>query len=256
MSSKFISHINENLDKWLITIFTGVFMFIVLYVYRGYNLEDTASYSGHNLLFRAMAHSTATSLLFFVSEFYLRPYFKIHSSKRYLIWTIGIVFIGINVTFLLFNYFWLWTELVWKSYWVFYYEYPLIICFPIIIARLIGNKRKKSDINNENHLVFVSENGKNSFRVRPEHLLYLQSSDNYIEIYYLTNRETRKYLLRNSLKVIEQKYTASPYLVRCHRSFMVNPTNVDHIVQDSKVTSLNLAHSSIPVSKKYLPFFQ
>lgn len=251
-----MSHIIENLEKWMTSIFTGFFVFIVLYVYKGYDIDQIESYSGHSLLFRALSHCAATSLLFFISEFYGRPYFKINTNKQYLVWSIGVILIGVNMTFLIFNYFWNWTELVWESYRLFYYEYPFIVFFPILIARLIGNQRVKTYINIEHHLVFASENGKAKFRVKPEHLLFLQSSDNYVEIFHSINGEVRKHLLRNSLKEIEKIYATSPYLKRCHRSFIVNPKNVDHIVQDSKVTTLNVGGSNIPVSKKYLPFFQ
>lgn len=255
MYKNLVSHLNENLEKWLMSLLPGLFMFLVLFVYRAYNIQQSVSFSGHSLIFRSIVISFATSLLFYLSEFYARPYFKIKQGMAYSIWTLGIVLIGINITFLIFNYFWLWTELIWKSYLLFYYEYPLIICFPIILAQLIAKGINRSAFTCETLMVFESENRKSSLSIKPEQLLFLQSADNYVQINFLERGVLKKHLIRTSLKEIEGKHISSPYLKRCHRSFMVNPKNIDTIIKNSKITNLKMASSNIPVSKKYQAHF-
>ena len=246
----------NGLEKWLVSILTGLFMFMVLYVYKAYNIEQTDSFSGHSLLFRAIAHASLTSLLFFIAEFFVKPYFSLKTNAKFVLWYAAVIFTGINLTFLLFNYFWQWTELYWSSYWLFCYEYPLVVCIPIAIARLAGGKHKKVKVADEDMLVFVSENGKNRLSIKPECLYYLKSADNYLEVYYVLNDEVKKHLLRASLKQIEEGFTDHPHLVRCHRSYIVNPKNIKSIVQTSKGISLNMDHFHVPVSKKYEAGFQ
>ncbi|MEQ6119248.1 LytTR family transcriptional regulator DNA-binding domain-containing protein [Reichenbachiella sp. MALMAid0571] len=245
--SKIIFHIKPDLEKWLVTLLTGLFLFVVLYVYRAYNIDQIPAYSGHGLFFRAVAYAAATSVLFYLFEFHVCPFFGVNTIKKRILWTTGIVVVGINISFLLYNYFWNWAELRWSSYGKFYYEYPLIVIFPIVIARLIGNKTKQPD----NHILFTSENEKKHFSIKPEHLLYLQSFDNYVEIHYTANGEVKKQLLRTSLKHIEQKHLPNPCLVRCHRSYIVNPNNIDCIVKGNKMIQLRIKDIEIPVSNKY-----
>lgn len=251
-----INRFNHSLEKWLVTILTGLFMFIVLYVYKAYNIEQVDSFSGHSLLFRAVSHAVLTSFLFFTAEFFIKPYFNLNTRGKSIAWTSIIVFIGINLTFLLFNYFWLWTELSWSSYSLFCYEYPLVVVIPIVIAKLAGGQNRKVKISDDHMIAFESENGKNNLRIHPECLYFLKSSDNYVEVHYVVNDEVKKHLLRASLKQIEQGFTDSPHLIRCHRSYMVNPKNIRSIVQTSKMINLNMDYFNVPVSKKYQSSFK
>ncbi|MEM7297683.1 MAG: LytTR family DNA-binding domain-containing protein [Bacteroidota bacterium] len=240
----------------MVSILTGLFMFIVLYVYKAYNIEQVDSFSGHSLLFRAVAHALLTSLLFFTAEFFIKPYFNLNTRGKAIAWIVVIIFVGINLTFLLFNYFWLWTELSWSSYSLFCYEYPLVVVIPIVIAKLAGSQKRKVKISDDEMIAFESENGKNNLRIKPECLYYLKSSDNYVEVYYVLNDEVKKHLLRASLKQIEEGFAGSPHLIRCHRSYMINPKNIRSIVQTSQMINLNMDYFNVPVSKKYQSSFK
>jgi DNA-binding LytR/AlgR family response regulator len=49
----------------------------------------------------------------------------------------------------------------------------------------------------------------------------LEAADNYIKICYINKEKVSHFILRNSLKNIENLLTNSN-LVRCHRSYMIN----------------------------------
>jgi hypothetical protein len=90
--------------------------------------------------------------------------------------------------------------------------------------------------------------------VKKENLLYLAASDNYVDIYYLNKGKVSKYLLRNSLKRMEDLFQKSE-IVRCHRSYMVNFDNVKVIRKDKDGLQLELDLPSvidIPVSRSYV----
>lgn len=90
--------------------------------------------------------------------------------------------------------------------------------------------------------------------VKRDHFLYLESSDNYVNVYYLNKGKISKYLLRNTLKKMED-YFKNSEIVRCHRSFMVNFEKVKVIRKEKEGLQLELDLPSvidIPVSRTYV----
>ena len=102
---------------------------------------------------------------------------------------------------------------------------------------------------------FSDEKGILRLSLRNEDLLYLKSADNYVYIYYLNNKkEIVNYLLRNSLKNIEENIS-NINLIRCHRFYMVNSRNVKLLRKSKDGLLLELDTDvlcEIPVSKTYL----
>lgn len=100
---------------------------------------------------------------------------------------------------------------------------------------------------------FHDERGIMRLSIKLEHLLYIEAADNYVEIHYLNAGKLTKYMLRNNLKSIEDKFKGSD-LVRCHRSYMVNCSNVKLIRRNNEGIMLELdanQNITVPVSKMY-----
>jgi len=90
--------------------------------------------------------------------------------------------------------------------------------------------------------------------VKQDNLLYLEASDNYVNIYYLNKGKISKYLLRNTLKKMENLFEKTE-IVRCHRSYMVNFDKVKVIRKEKEGLQLELDLPSvidIPVSRSYV----
>ena len=51
-------------------------------------------------------------------------------------------------------------------------------------------------------------------------IICIQSSDNYIEVFYLNGKELKKTLIRNKLSAVAEDF---PDLLRTHRSYLINP---------------------------------
>jgi DNA-binding LytR/AlgR family response regulator len=102
---------------------------------------------------------------------------------------------------------------------------------------------------------FSDEKGVLRLSVRQEDLLYLKSADNYVYVYYLNSkREIVNYLLRNTLKNIEGQFP-NISLIRCHRFYVVNSSNVKLLRKSKDGLLLELDTEvlcEIPVSKTYL----
>ena len=86
-----------------------------------------------------------------------------------------------------------------------------------------------------------------------QRLLFLESQDNYVAIFFLEEQKIRKTLLRTSLKTIEQEVDRIP-LQRCHRSYMVNLLQVERIKGNAHRLDLYLGEKVgiIPVSRRYV----
>jgi len=103
-------------------------------------------------------------------------------------------------------------------------------------------------------IAFSDEKGELRISLMLDNLLYIESADNYVTIYYLNKSKISNYLLRNSLKWIEENLTQEATLVRCHRSYIVNLDNVKVLQKTKNGIFLELDTINtpdIPVSKTY-----
>ena len=100
---------------------------------------------------------------------------------------------------------------------------------------------------------FYDEKGKLQLSVKKDSLLYMESADNYVSIWFLSKTGVSKYLIRNTLKEMEERF-AGTGIVRCHRSFMVNLDQVKVAKRTSVGIVLDLGRDNIPdipVSRTY-----
>ena len=100
---------------------------------------------------------------------------------------------------------------------------------------------------------FYDERGNMKLIVAQASVLYIQSDENYLRIYYMDEGKISSYILRNSMKRIEET-CAKNGLIRCHRSYFVNKNRVE-VLQKEKdfiYAVLDVQNAArIPVSKNY-----
>ncbi len=87
-----------------------------------------------------------------------------------------------------------------------------------------------------------------------ESILYISAEENYVNIYYTENGRLRNYVLRSSMKSLEELCQENG-LVRCHRSYYVNPAHISVLRKDKEgIVYAELDNSdvmNIPVTKRY-----
>ena len=91
------------------------------------------------------------------------------------------------------------------------------------------------------------------FSVSLNNLLFIEAADNYLEINYLNKGKVARFILRNNMKTIEEKF-GKP-LLRCHRSYMINIDKIKVLRKDKDGVFLELdieGLPDIPVSKSYV----
>ena len=88
----------------------------------------------------------------------------------------------------------------------------------------------------------------------PDSIIYIAAEENYVNIFYMENSKLRKYVLRSTMKSIEELCMDNG-LIRCHRSYFVNPVHVKVLRKEhegvvyAELDAPDVQH--IPVSKRY-----
>ncbi len=94
------------------------------------------------------------------------------------------------------------------------------------------------------------------FKVAVNDVLYIQSNQNYISIYYLKEHKIKSHLLRISL-VNAFKQITSMDIVQCHRSYLVNINSIEKITGNAQGLKLELRHNiMVPVSRSFVKEFK
>lgn len=131
--------------------------------------------------------------------------------------------------------------------------------FSMLILILLQQRNKLPDATHasspENHdLVHIrDERGQVKFSVRKDYILYLESADNYVSIYYLPELDVKKEMVRTSMKKMEA-FLRPHGLVRVHRSFLVNMENVQWMKKEGRnyLIKMKSCDTIIPVSRGYI----
>ena len=84
--------------------------------------------------------------------------------------------------------------------------------------------------------------------------MFIKSEENYVQIHYLDKDKTKKFVLRSSMRALEDDLSKTG-LIRCHRSYFINPTYIKIVHRDESgqiVAGLNQnGYDSIPISRNY-----
>lgn len=133
----------------------------------------------------------------------------------------------------------------------------IVLSLPYVIISLSVVASEANDVGepSEGGLIRFHDNTqKLKLVVAADALMYVKAEENYVRIKYLENGVIKDYVLRNTMKSLEptlQKYG----MVRCQRSFFVNPKHVKVLRKDKQgvvVAELNASGAdTIPVSPKY-----
>ena len=116
------------------------------------------------------------------------------------------------------------------------------------------NNEEKSTTDDSSLIRFYDEYKKLRLVIAPEAVIFIKSEENYVQIHYQDQDKTKKFILRSSMKALEETL-AKRGLVRCHRSYFINPSYIKIVHRDSTgsiVAELKQEKfESIPISRKY-----
>ncbi len=90
-----------------------------------------------------------------------------------------------------------------------------------------------------------------------DHFILAKSEGNYTEIFTIENQRVHKRLKRIPLKSLEEQLSPYPWLVRTHRSYLINQQLVDNMTGNAQGYQLSLKYypEKVPVSRAFIPHF-
>lgn len=131
--------------------------------------------------------------------------------------------------------------------------YPLGVMW-LCFDRHLRNADPEMSADETSLIRFYDEYKKLRLVIAHEAVIFIRSEENYVQIHYLDKDKTKKFVLRSSMRALEEDLSKKG-LVRCHRSYFINPSYIKIVHRDESgqiVAELNQdGFDSIPISRKY-----
>ena len=141
----------------------------------------------------------------------------------------------------------------WQEFFSSIWEVALVALFPTIFVLLYYRKLSSRPVSMEQpqHLILKDALDRETLTIKQEDLLYISADRNYVLVH--TRSKEQPHLLRSSLKEVE-KQLAGTSVIRCHRSYLVNASQIVHQKKHARGIELSLrdAQDQIPVSASYM----
>ncbi len=249
-------------DRYLLILVVLLFSVVFVNVFQPFNIARWYSDSGLIQLLRLSGYGVIIALVFLFTQFPLRRLFNVQhfTVKTYILWLIielalinlAYIFVYGNPIGNFMNDLGFSLKYTLLSIWLPYTFAMLIVYYKNQRDEIESLKTTAIKPTEKRLIVFKDENGKIKFSVQAIDLLLLESTDNYVSVFYILQNKVQRKLLRNTLKNMEEMLKENA-IVRCHRSFIVNPSNVEFMQKESKKFIIKIKHidRQIPVSEKY-----
>lgn len=117
----------------------------------------------------------------------------------------------------------------------------------------LSNKEMEEGHSGKQMFNFRDEKKDLRFSVASEQVFWIEAADNYVKIHYQNKGKPATFMIRNTLKKIEEDFSDTP-LVRCNRSVIVNFDRVKILRKEQEGFFLSLDSEAAPdilVSKTY-----
>ena len=123
------------------------------------------------------------------------------------------------------------------------------IILPMVIIGRLGFGKYKEKKLEQSKIEIKGEGTYDGLKLLLNDLICIQSSDNYIEVFYYSGKELKKSLIRNKLSAIADEF---PELLRVHRSYIINPFHFQQWKNEKGKLSVELSSSIfVPISNTY-----
>lgn len=121
------------------------------------------------------------------------------------------------------------------------------------LAGEINKKLQDHKLIQEKIVYFNSDYQKDSLAIKVSMLLLIRSANNYIEVFWKEGDLVRRQMIRCSMTYAEEVLREHKFVVKCHRSFIVNINHIDRFEGNLQGYKLYFEHIDfpIPVSKSF-----
>jgi len=100
-------------------------------------------------------------------------------------------------------------------------------------------------------ITIYSNNNKNILNINTNQLLIIEANGNYINVYYEEDNKLKREVIRNTLKKNENIIENYSNIIRCHKSYIVNLSNLKKVTGNAQGYKLtfNFLNFEVPVSR-------
>ncbi len=125
-------------------------------------------------------------------------------------------------------------------------------------AIMMNRKLAESKHQKEKLVHFDSEYKKDHLIIQSGAIIFIRSADNYVEVFYESDGTVKRKMIRNALKNVEAILEEFDFIIKCHRSYLVNITHIKEIQGNSLGYKLYFEGTDVPalVSQKYIDDFK
>ena len=254
---------------WLV-LFTAVFALLFINIYTPFESPSWYPISRIQYFLYSSLIILTGVLVVVISRIVMFYYTKKRTISYwdYILWVAAEIFF-MSLFYTLYSYLMDDTRNFWEIYRSSVRNTSLILLLPYFISLLFFSMQEKSrqlkaleesklpgegTLSHKGEILsFTDDKGDLKLSIKKESLLFLESADNYVSVWYMSKSGVSKYLLRNTLKEMEDRF-ANTNIIRCHRSFMVNLDQVKIAKRTKDGIMLDLGVEripDIPVSKSY-----
>ena len=260
-------------NRWRIILSISLFIALFILVFQPFGISN---YTGENKHLFESGYGVVTLIVLiidlFVFPLFLEEWFisQKWTVLKQMIWQFWILFsIGLG-NFLYSSIFLQFTNgfhafLIYQFYTLVVGILPILILTILHQNSLLSENLKLANEMNGNLTGFnvlhvpdekvriSAENNKDKIEINQSDFIYIGSTGNYIQVFYLVKNELKSVLLRNTLKQIEEQVKDCPAIIKCHRAFLVNKDKILRVKGNSQGLRLVLKDTSdeIPVSRNY-----
>jgi hypothetical protein len=247
-------------SRMIISISIGSFVFILLSVFQPFNLWNIEI---ERRFFVAFGYGVIAFAVVYLNHRIACRYLK---TKLLSVWGFIFWYLLNSFTTALFSS--IFNDIIFNSEFLVLdtflkFQYFVLVLFAIpsaILILVIRNYRIKNiyltQMNNNQNAVsqivtIHAENPSNDLKIDLSNLIYITSTNNYVDICYHTVGKVKHILLRNTIKSVEADLKGYSNFCRCHKGYIIDLRKVNKMVSTTGAIKLHLdaIEELIPVSR-------
>lgn len=261
-------------EKLAINFGFGTFIFVFLALLKPFGFTGLGVNTHYFALVYALITFFTLTFVIFILPLIFKDFFKVTNwttGKMLLITVLALFMISIfNYYFSIYNFeqlnvakrnviFFLWTTFVTGFFPITLYLYiseKQKAKANNAIALAVSKSKTQTVVKQRKTVVVVfGENKKEHFEFNIHDLLFISFEKNYATFFYTVDALVKTKLMRISLLKIEKQLEAYPFIIRCHKSYIVNTTQVNQLKGNARNYQLELSTKQeeylIPVSRSF-----
>lgn len=140
-----------------------------------------------------------------------------------------------------------------ETYWR-YLRVTVACMLPVFVPPMLYLRQKFGERIipiSSNSIVIIGENKNEILQLEKKSLLFIKAVENYVEICFVD--ENRKVISKTFRQTLFNILKQAPFLEKCHRSFLVNTSNISAVIGNSQSAKISFVagEKEIPLSKTY-----